>query len=177
MIFAEVGFYEDWWVQLLKGVVIFAIVFQLVPIVLLAERKLLGRFQHRYGPNRVGPFGILQPMADIGKLIFKQQFRPRTSVGWLFAIAPAISMMTACATIAIIPFSNKVDIFGTDVGLYGIDPVGRHPVRLRLRRDRLLRRHARRLGVGLEVLVPRLDARRRAAHLLRGRAGPRRSSA
>ena len=61
-------------------------------------------------------------MADIGKLIFKQQFRPRTSVGWLFALAPAISMMTAVATIAIIPFSDVVDIFGTDVGLYGVDP-------------------------------------------------------
>jgi len=121
-VFAEVGFYESWWIQLLKGLIIFAVVFQLVPIVLLAERKVLGRFQHRYGPNRVGPFGILQPMADIGKLIFKQQFRPRTAVGWLFALAPAISMMTAVATIAIIPFSNVVDIFGTPVGLYGIDP-------------------------------------------------------
>jgi NADH-quinone oxidoreductase subunit H len=120
--FAEVGFYESWWIQLLKGLVIFAVVFQLVPIVLLAERKVLGRFQHRYGPNRVGPFGVLQPMADIGKLIFKQQFRPRTAIGWLFALAPAISMMTAVATIAIIPFSNVVDIFGTKVGLYGIDP-------------------------------------------------------
>jgi NADH-quinone oxidoreductase subunit H len=119
---AEVGFYESWWVQILKALVIFAVVFQLVPIVLLAERKALGRFQHRYGPNRVGPFGILQPMADIGKLIFKQQFRPRTAVAWLFLLAPAISMFTAVATMAIIPFSNVVDIFGTEVGLYGIDP-------------------------------------------------------
>jgi NADH-quinone oxidoreductase subunit H len=119
---AEVGFYEAWWIQLLKALVIFAVVFQLVPIVLLGERKALGRFQHRYGPNRVGPFGILQPMADIGKLIFKQQFRPRSAVGWLFAIAPAISMFTAVATMAIIPFSDVVDIFGTPVGLYGIDP-------------------------------------------------------
>ncbi|MFL5925204.1 MAG: NADH-quinone oxidoreductase subunit NuoH [Gaiellaceae bacterium] len=120
--FAEVGFYEPWWVQILKALAIFAVLFQLVPVVLLAERKLLGRFQHRYGPNRVGPFGILQPMADIGKLIFKEQFRPRTSVGWLFMLAPAISMMTAIATMAIIPFSNVVDIFGEKVGLYGIDP-------------------------------------------------------
>jgi NADH-quinone oxidoreductase subunit H len=122
IVLAEVGYYEAWWIQLLKGLVIFALVFQLVPIVLLAERKVLGRFQHRYGPNRVGVFGILQPMADIGKLLFKQQFRPRTSVGWLFAIAPAISMLTAVATIAIIPFSDTVDIFGTEVGLYGVDP-------------------------------------------------------
>jgi NADH-quinone oxidoreductase subunit H len=93
-----------------------------VPVVLLIERKLLGRFQHRYGPNRVGPFGILQPMADIGKLVFKEQFRPRTSIGWLFALAPAISMLTAVATMAVIPFSDTVDIFGTKVGLYGVDP-------------------------------------------------------
>ena len=119
--FADVTYYEAWWIQLLKAVVIFAVVFQLVPIILLVERKLLGRFQHRYGPNRVGPFGILQPMADIGKLVFKEQFRPKTSIGWLFAIAPAISMMTAVATVAIIPFSDTVDIFGTEVGLYGID--------------------------------------------------------
>ena len=93
-----------------------------MPIVLLAERKILGRFQHRYGPNRVGPYGALQPMADIGKLLFKQQFRPSNSVGWMFALAPAISMLTAVATMALIPFSNTVDIFGTEVGLYGIDP-------------------------------------------------------
>jgi NADH-quinone oxidoreductase subunit H len=120
-VFAEVGYYEAWWIQLLKAVVIFAVVFQIVPIALLGERKLLGRFQHRYGPNRVGAFGIMQPIADIGKLIFKEQFRPRTSTGWLFAIAPAISMLTAVATVAIIPFSNTVDIFGTEVGLYGLD--------------------------------------------------------
>jgi NADH-quinone oxidoreductase subunit H len=118
---AEVGYFEPWWIQLLKGVAIFAVVFQLVPVILVIERKLLGRFQHRYGPNRVGPFGMLQPMADIGKLVFKEQFRPRTSIGWLFAIAPAISMMTAVATVAVIPFSDTVDIFGTRVGLYGID--------------------------------------------------------
>jgi NADH-quinone oxidoreductase subunit H len=121
-VLAEVGYYEPWWIQLLKALAIFAVVFQLVPIVLLAERKVLGRFQHRYGPNRVGPFGALQPMADIGKLLFKQQFRPNGAIGWLFALAPAISMVTATATMALIPFSDTVDIFGTQVGLYGVDP-------------------------------------------------------
>jgi NADH-quinone oxidoreductase subunit H len=122
IVFAEVGYYEPWWAQILKALLIFFVVFNVVPIVLLGERKLLGRFQHRYGPNRVGSFGMLQPIADIGKLIFKEQFRPRTSTGWLFAIAPAISMLTAVATVAIIPFSDTVDIFGTKVGLYGVDP-------------------------------------------------------
>ncbi len=121
-VLATVGYYEDWWIQILKALVIFALVFQLVPIVLLAERKILGRFQHRYGPNRVGLFGALQPMADIGKLLFKEQFRPNGAVGWMFALAPAISMFTAVATLAIVPFGNTADIFGTEVGLYGIDP-------------------------------------------------------
>jgi NADH-quinone oxidoreductase subunit H len=121
-VIAEVGYFEPWWMQLAKGVVIFLVVFQIVPFVLLGERKGLGRFQHRYGPNRVGPFGLLQPMADIGKLLFKEQFRPRTATGWLFALAPVISMLTAGATVAIIPFSDTVDIFGTKTGLYGLDP-------------------------------------------------------
>jgi NADH-quinone oxidoreductase subunit H len=119
---AEVGYFEPWWMQIIKALVIFAVVFNLVPIALLADRKVLGRFQHRYGPNRVGPFGVLQAVADIGKLVFKEQFRPRTATGWLFALAPGISMLTAAATIAIIPFSNVVDIFGTPTGLYGVDP-------------------------------------------------------
>jgi NADH-quinone oxidoreductase subunit H len=117
----EVGFYEPWWMQILKAIAIFFVVFNLVPLALLADRKVLGRFQHRYGPNRVGPFGALQAIADIGKLVFKAQFRP-TGAGWLFALAPVISMLTAAVTIAIIPFSDVVDIFGTPTGLYGVDP-------------------------------------------------------
>ena len=107
--------------QILKAIVIFAVGLQLVPVVLIAERKLLGRFQNRYGPNRVGPFGVLQPLADILKLLTKEQFRPRTSIGWLFALAPLISIMTAVAAFAIIPFGDTVDIFGTKTGLYGLD--------------------------------------------------------
>jgi len=118
---ATVGFYEEWWIQVLKAIVIFAVGLQLVPVVLIAERKLLGRFQSRYGPNRVGPYGALQPLADIVKLLTKEQFRPSTSVGFLFAFAPLISIVTAVAAFAIIPFGNVQNIFGTPVGLYGID--------------------------------------------------------
>ena len=118
---ATVGYHEEWWIQIIKGVVIFAVVFNLVPLVLVYERKLLGRFQHRYGPNRVGPFGLLQPIADIIKLATKEEFRPRNAVAFLFTLAPIISVLTACATIAIIPFGNTVEIFGETVGLYGID--------------------------------------------------------
>jgi NADH-quinone oxidoreductase subunit H len=121
-VLATVGYAEAWWIQILKSLVIFIVGFSLVPLALMMDRKLLGRFQGRYGPNRVGPFGAMQPMADIFKLISKEQFRPRTSVGFLFALAPAISVLTACVSFAIVPFGNTVDIFGTDVGLYGIDP-------------------------------------------------------
>jgi len=121
-VLALVGYYEVWWIQILKAIVIFAVGLQLVPVVLLAERKLLGRFQSRYGPNRVGPYGALQPLADILKLLTKEQFRPTTSIGLLFALAPIISIVTAVAAFAIIPFGPVLDIFGTPVGLYGVDP-------------------------------------------------------
>ena len=118
---AIVGYYEEWWIQILKAIVIFAVGLQLVPVVLIAERKLLGRFQSRYGPNRVGPYGALQPLADILKLLTKEQFRPTSSIGFLFAFAPLISILTAVAAFAIIPFGNVQHIFGERVGLYGVD--------------------------------------------------------
>jgi NADH-quinone oxidoreductase subunit H len=118
---ATVGYYEPWWIQIVKAIVIAVVGLQLVPIVLIAERKLLGRFQGRYGPNRVGPFGLLQPIADIVKLATKEQSRPKTSIGFLYVLAPVISIVTAFAAFAIIPFGDPQDIFGTKVGLYGLD--------------------------------------------------------
>ncbi len=118
---ALVGYYEPWWIQILKAIVLFAIFLGILPLVIVAERKLLGRFQHRYGPNRVGVFGLLQPLAEILKFATKEPMQPKTASGFLFALAPVISILTAVAAIAVIPFSNTVDIFGTQVGLYGID--------------------------------------------------------
>ncbi len=120
-VIALVGYYEPWWVQIIKAIVIFAVGLQLVPVVLIAERKLLGRMQNRYGPNRVGPYGFAQPLADILKLLTKEQFRPTTSVGFLFALAPIISIVTAVAAFAIIPFGPVERIGDTPVGLYGVD--------------------------------------------------------
>jgi NADH-quinone oxidoreductase subunit H len=119
--FADVNYYEPWYVQILKALVIFAVGLQMVPLVLLAERKVLGRMQGRFGPNRVGPFGALQPLADILKLLTKEQFRPNTSIGWLFVLAPVVSIVTAVAAFAIIPFGDTQKILGVEVGLYGID--------------------------------------------------------
>jgi NADH-quinone oxidoreductase subunit H len=121
MTIAIVGYFEPWWIQIIKGIIIFAVGLQIVPLVLLGERKLLGRFQGRYGPNRVGPFGLIQPLADIAKLLGKEQSRPTTSVGPLYILAPMISIVTAVATFAIIPFGDAPHIFGTRVGLYGVD--------------------------------------------------------
>ncbi len=118
---ANVAYFEPWWVQIVKAIVIFAIIFAVLPVLVVYERKLLGRFQGRYGPNRVGPYGLMQPLAEIVKFAVKEPFRPTTSVGSLFRIAPMIAIFTAVGSLAIIPFGDVQHIFGTPVGLYGID--------------------------------------------------------
>ncbi len=114
---AEVGFAEATWILVVKSVLIFLGVFMIVPILTVAERKLIGRFQNRHGPNRVGPMGLLQPLADIGKLAGKEMFRPAAAVPLLFAIAPALVIFSGILTLAIIPFGDVKD----GVGFYGID--------------------------------------------------------
>jgi NADH-quinone oxidoreductase subunit H len=107
-------------IMIAKSIVIFAVFLQLVPIVLLGDRKLMGRMQSRIGPNRVGPRGLFQPIADVLKLLSKEPFTPATAVPWMMAIAPVISVTTAVATMAIIPF-GPYDVWGGGFGLYGID--------------------------------------------------------
>jgi len=109
---------------LLKALIIFAVIFALVPMLTVLERKLIGRFQARYGPNRVGPFGLFQPLADVAKLLSKEASYPRTAVHWLMAVAPVISIFTAVATLAIIPF-GPIGAWSDNYGLWGIDvPIG-----------------------------------------------------
>jgi NADH-quinone oxidoreductase subunit H len=112
--------HESWIVQIVKALVIFALVLQIVPIILWAERKLLGRFQARLGPNRVGPYGLMQPIADVLKLLSKEQSTPSTAVPWMMALAPVISIFTAVASLAIIPF-GPAGAWGGKFGLYGMD--------------------------------------------------------
>jgi NADH-quinone oxidoreductase subunit H len=114
---ADVGFAEASWILVVKSIVIFAAIFAIVPFLTVLERKLLGRFQARYGPNRVGPFGLLQPLADAVKLITKEGYRPENAVPVLWSIAPAIVVFTGVATLAIIPFGDVKN----GVGFYGID--------------------------------------------------------
>ncbi|MDR7547772.1 MAG: NADH-quinone oxidoreductase subunit H, partial [Armatimonadota bacterium] len=87
----------------------------------LLERRLLGKFQVRYGPNRVGPFGLLQPLADGVKLLFKESFRPAQVDVLVYLVAPAISMTTALLVYAVIPFGPEVSLFGRRVALYLAD--------------------------------------------------------
>src|SRR5882724_13547207 len=67
---------EPWWISLIKAAIIVNIVLVLFAYLTLLERKLLGRMQLRYGPNRAGPFGLLQPFADLVKLVRKEAFAP-----------------------------------------------------------------------------------------------------
>jgi NADH-quinone oxidoreductase subunit H len=114
---ADTSFTEATWIMVVKSIVIFLVVFMIVPVLTVVERKLIGRFQHRYGPNRVGPYGLVQPVADILKLVGKQFFRPDAAVPLLFAIGPALVIFSGITTIAILPFGDVKD----GVGFYGID--------------------------------------------------------
>ena len=114
--FADVNYVEATWVMVVKSIVIFLGVFLIVPVLTVAERKLIGRFQNRYGP-KVGPVGLVQPLADIVKLAGKEMFRPQAAVPFLYAIAPAIVIFSGIVTLAILPLGNVQD----GIGLYGID--------------------------------------------------------
>jgi NADH-quinone oxidoreductase subunit H len=118
---ADTNFVDATWILIVKSIVIFLLLLTIVPVLLLVERKLLGRFQQRYGPNRVGPYGLMQPLADVGKLLSKQAFRPKGAVPILYELAPALTIISAVLTLAILPFG---DVKG-DVGFYGLDvPIG-----------------------------------------------------
>lgn len=80
------------------------------------ERKVAAILQDRRGPNRAGPFGLLQPLADGGKLFFKEEIIPNTSNKWLFVLGPCLAMMTAMMTSAVIPWGKELhfNMFGID---------------------------------------------------------------
>lgn len=102
----------DWWVSLLQAFVVINIVMGGFAYLTLAERKVMGRMQLRYGPNRVGPYGLLQPIADLVKLLHKESFRPAAAIDWLYILGPFLAAFTALATFSVIPFGPGWEIGG-----------------------------------------------------------------
>ena len=85
------------------------------------ERKLAAWIQDRVGPDRAGPFGILQPIADGTKMFLKEDFIPAKADKWLFIIGPGISMFTALITSSVIPWGTNLNLFGRDISLQVAD--------------------------------------------------------
>jgi len=81
------------------------------------ERRLLGLWQDRRGPNRVGPFGILQPLADMIKIFFKQDWIPPFADRSVFVVAPAIVLLTGLLSLAVVPFAPALSVARLDVGV------------------------------------------------------------
>jgi NADH-quinone oxidoreductase subunit H len=105
--------------DLIRAGVIFAMIFVAFngliigsAVLVLAERKFMGFMQQRYGPYLVGPHGMLQPFADIIKLIFKEELRPKGADKWLFTAAPVIAVVAAFAAFAPVPFGAETTMFG-----------------------------------------------------------------
>jgi NADH-quinone oxidoreductase subunit H len=102
---------EPWWISFIKAAVIVNLVMVAFAYTTWLERKLLGRMQNRYGPNRAGPYGLLQPFADLIKLVRKESFFPVEARDRLYIAAPIIAMFTALAAFAVIPFGAGWEIW------------------------------------------------------------------
>jgi NADH-quinone oxidoreductase subunit H len=110
----------DWWLVLEKFILIGAIVTIALVVAMYstyAERKVAAFLQDRVGPNRAGPFGLLQPMADGLKLFMKEEIIPTVSSKFLFILGPMLAMITAMMTSAVIPWGSTIDIGGRQVPL------------------------------------------------------------
>jgi NADH-quinone oxidoreductase subunit H len=106
---------EPWWIDTIKAFVVVNIVLGAFAYSTWLERKLLGRMQLRYGPNRAGPFGLLQPIADLVKLIRKESFFPASAIDILYIAAPAVAGFTALAAFSVIPFGGVWHVGPYDV--------------------------------------------------------------
>lgn len=124
-----------WLIVLVKSAILLLVVVTTFAYAMLAERKVLGWMQLRPGPNRVGPWGLMQPAADAAKLILKEDLTPKTADPLIYRLAPFISLLTAFSVYAVIPFGassagtwaiGNVDagilliLAITSIGVYGI---------------------------------------------------------
>ena len=110
----------DWAVFTEKLILIIAVVSGSLVVAMYstyAERKVAAVMQDRIGPNRAGPVGIFQPLADGLKLFFKEEIIPNFSSKFLFILGPCLAMLTAMMVGAVIPWGNKIHIFGRDISL------------------------------------------------------------
>jgi NADH-quinone oxidoreductase subunit H len=104
--------HDPWWLTIIKIIVVFAFLVVMTLFAIWYERKVVARMQVRPGPNRVGPIGILQSLADGLKLAFKEDIMPTLADKAVFFIAPVISTVTAFTAFAVMPFGPMVNLFG-----------------------------------------------------------------
>ncbi|HLG09212.1 MAG TPA: NADH-quinone oxidoreductase subunit NuoH [Gaiellaceae bacterium] len=101
-----------WWVSLIQALVIINLVMVTFAYLTLAERKVMARMQLRYGPNRAGPYGLLQPIADLLKLLNKESFQPAAAIDWLYILGPFLAAFTALTTFSVIPYGPGWNVGG-----------------------------------------------------------------
>ncbi|WP_336922088.1 NADH-quinone oxidoreductase subunit NuoH [Aquipuribacter sp. SD81] len=112
---------DTWWIALIKAVLVFAFLVVNVLVAIWAERRILGRMQQRPGPNRHGPFGLLQSLADGVKLALKEDIVPAGADKITYVLAPAISAAPAFLAFAVIPLGPEVTLFGVTTPLQVTD--------------------------------------------------------
>lgn len=112
-------------IDLLIKIVLIVIIFAISLVVAMystyAERKIAAFFQDRVGPNRAGPWGILQPLADGGKMFLKEEIIPTNATSFLFIVGPSLAILTACIGSAVIPWGQNLEIGGRVIPLQVTD--------------------------------------------------------